>query len=152
MHPSIQHFLHSLGPWALILFFVYLFIWGRWPVAKWPWMRRHYEEYRRETEVRLRNWAIVTILFTRLSSLGHSFVPFLCGMARLPLSHYASATVASETVWGGGLVLAGHALGRHWQFVEQWMQSLVSGLLSLVIIVVIFTMVRRWLYRWRQRP
>lgn len=126
--------------------------WGGWLVAKWPWLRRHYEEHRSETEARLRNWTVVTILFTRLSSFGHSFVPFLCGMAKLRLSHYVAATAASETIWGGGLVLAGYVLGRNWRAVERWTASLGSGLLTLMLVVVIFTIVRRWFYRRRQRP
>ncbi len=205
MQSSIQPFLHTLGPWALIPFFAYLFIesalfvglivpadivvlfagglagqgifslasalavviggttsgdmigyvvgrrWGRQMIAEWPWLRRHYDNHRRDMEVRLRNWTVVTILFTRLSSFGHSFVPFLCGMARVRLAHYVAATLAAETLWGGGLVLAGYVLGRHWQIVEQWMESIGSGLLSLLLFVVIFTMVRRWFYR-RRRP
>jgi membrane-associated protein len=205
MHPSIQHFLHSLGPWALFLFFAYLFIestifvglfipadivvlfagglagegvyslggalvaviggttlgdmigylvgwrWGHQLVAKWPWLRRHYEDHRREMEVRLRKWTLVTILFTRLSSFGHAFVPFLCGMARLRLSHYAYATAVSETVWAGGLALAGYVLGRNWPILQKWMASLGSGLLSLLLLVVIFTIVRRWFYRRRRQ-
>jgi membrane-associated protein len=204
MHPSIQLFLDSLGPWALILFFVYLCIestafvglfipgdvvvlfagalagqrlygvasalavviggttlgdiigffigrrWGAPLVAKWPWLRRRYEDHRRDMESRLRKWTVATILFTRLSGFGHSFVPFLCGMSRLGVFHYTAASVASETVWGGGLVFAGYMLGRHWPIVEQWLGSLGGGLLSLLLLLVIFLMARRWFYRWRR--
>lgn len=202
----IENILHILGPWALILLFIYLCVesivliglfipadiivlfagamagqhlydaadvivivaiattlgdvigyligrrWGRPLIAKWPWLRRHYEEYRRALETRLAHWTMATMLFTRIAGIGHSFVPFGCGMTKINFVHYTAAALVSESIWGGGLAFAGYMLGRHWQVVNAWLESVGGGLITLLLLVVIFMMLRRWFRGWRQQP
>ncbi len=77
------------------------------------------------------------ILFIAKLTLGF-MVPMLvaAGLVRVPWRRWFGVLIIAETIWTGGLVLAGFYLGAHLQRLEQGLQwlALGGGLLFVILI------------------
>lgn len=121
---------------------------GDFVLANWPWMKLHYERHERQITNYLERWGILTILVGRLAGL-EALVPFICGMSGLRAGEYFVMTLLADTVWAGGLCVAGYLLGREWRTVAEWLEPLGGGLMAVILAAALWLALSHW-RRWHR--
>jgi membrane protein DedA with SNARE-associated domain len=88
------------------------------------------------------------VLFGRVIPLVRSLVSIPAGAERMPVAKFMIYTIIGSAVWSGALALAGYLLGDRWEeiieFIEQYQDIVVVGLILLVVLFVAFIVYRRF--------
>jgi membrane-associated protein len=74
-----------------------------------------------------------TVILARFVPIIRTFAPVVAGVANMPLRVFTVFNVVGGVVWGGGVTLAGYALGKRFP----WLSEKIE-ILALVIVAVSF--------------
>jgi len=86
------------------------------------------------------------VLLGRLVPGVRSLISLPAGAERMPLPHFVLFTVLGSALWNGVLILAGAALGRHFELVDRysgWLDAAVVAALAVGIGALVVRRVRR---------
>jgi membrane protein DedA with SNARE-associated domain len=89
-----------------------------------------------------------TILIARFVPVIRHIISVPAGIARMKLSTFFLQTFIGASIWGGGLMVAGYALGARWESVMKTAKKFdvaiaVVVVVALITAVVVFVMRRR---------
>jgi membrane protein DedA with SNARE-associated domain len=89
-----------------------------------------------------------TVLIARFLPVVRHLISIPAGVARMRLRSFILQTFLGSTLWGGGLMVVGYALGTQWQRVEavaKHVDHMVAAIvvLTLVVLAVLFVARRR---------
>jgi membrane-associated protein len=85
-----------------------------------------------------------TIILARFVPIIRTFAPVVAGVAKMPLKQFTLFNVVGGFVWGGGVTLAGYALGKRFPWLSERIELLALVIVGISILPVLFD-VRRHL-------
>ena len=83
------------------------------------------------------------VLLGRLVPGVRSLISLPAGAERMPLPRFVLFTVAGSALWNGALIVAGAALGRHFELVDRYSGWLDAALVAALAVAIGALVVRR---------
>jgi membrane protein DedA with SNARE-associated domain len=113
--------------------------------GKWVFVRPKDIE---KTEQYFQRHGGMTVLIARFLPVVRHLISIPAGIARMPLPKFLTQTFLGSTIWGGGLMVLGYALGSQWESVASQAKKvdlLIAGVIVVTILAIVirFVVVRR---------
>lgn len=98
--------------------------------------RRFYEKYGKKT-----------IILARFVPIIRTFAPIFAGIAGMNYSLFLSFNIVGGILWGAGVTLGGYFLGNIFPQTEQYLSSIIIGIVFVSLLPMIFEFVREYRHR-----
>ncbi len=85
-----------------------------------------------------------TIIMARFVPIVRTFAPVVAGVGKMPLRLFTMFNVVGGVVWGGGVTLAGYALGKKFPWLSERIELLAIVIVGVSFIPVAFDIRRHF--------
>lgn len=83
------------------------------------------------------------VLFGRMLPIFRSLISIPAGIERMPVWKFGLLTLIGSAVWNAIFVVLGFTLGRNWELIEPWADTLQWVVIGAVVLVVVWWVVKR---------
>lgn len=90
-----------------------------------------------------------TVLIARFLPVVRHLISIPAGIARMRLGMFALQTFLGSAAWGGGLMVAGYAIGKNWESVAKQAKRVDLVIAAVVVLIIVGIAVRFFLQRRR---
>jgi membrane protein DedA with SNARE-associated domain len=93
-------------------------------------------------------YTVPTLIFSRYIAGIRIIVPYIAGINRVRLLVFAPVMLISSLMWTATFILAGSVIEKAWaRFIENWQRNIIPALIVLLILVVLYIYIHRWMKR-----
>lgn len=116
--------------------------------GKWVFVRPKDIE---KTEAYFQRHGGATVLIARFLPVVRHLISIPAGIAKMPLPKFVTQTFLGSTIWGGGLMVLGYALGSKWEAVATELKKYDLVLAGLIVLALLALGIRFVIRRRRER-
>lgn len=92
-----------------------------------------------------------TILIGRFLPVVRHLISIPAGVARMPLGPFLGLTALGASLWGGGLMVLGYALGARWEAIATKAKRVDLVIAVLIVLAILAVVIRFLMKRRRER-
>jgi membrane-associated protein len=110
-----------------------------------PWLLRRAgraAKHVERAEQFYRRYGWLAVVIARFVPWARTFVPVAAGVAGMPASRFASATLAGAAIWGAGLVVLGY-----WAYEVPWLRTTAVAVAAVAVAASVLVPLAGWLLR-----